>query len=134
MPSYQKYQSGAYETIGNYHPSAADNANSTQVVVRAPHKGTLLAAYYVPTASINSETAARAYYIINGGSAGTGTTILASQAATASKLAFTPISLTTQASCSFSASDVITFQTSKSSNASKAMAAGVIQIDWRFER
>ncbi len=138
MPSYQKYTPGVYETSVTFMDSAASSANSTYAVRRAPHKGTLLAAYYIPTASKDSAvTVERDIYIVNGGSAGTATTILASKAAaTASFAAFVPQALTTQASCSWSASDVLEFQSASAAVGSDAIAypGGIVQLDWRFER
>lgn len=138
MPSYQKYTPGCYEAAVRYIGSVASSSNSSIVIQRAPHKGTLLAAYYIPTASKDSAvTVERAIYIVNGGSAGTATTILASKAAaTASFAAFVPQALTTQASCSWSASDVLEFQSASAAVGSDAIAypGGIVQLDWRFER
>ncbi len=137
MASYQKYMPGAYWTQQTYVGSVASHSNSTAVVMRAPHKGTLLAAYFIPEASINSAgtgTKYRYYSIVNGGSAGTATTQLAVNGGTASMAAFVPYSMTTQASCSFSASDVVLFQTASASVSNVQTQPGTLQIDWRFER
>jgi len=129
---------GVVATVVGQVSSVASNATDTgQPICRCKNAGSVLSAFFIPSASqAGSATNYRTPKLINMGSAGTGTTVIASitalSASTGSVIANTAKAMTmttTAADYTVAAGDILAWYTTKSGDGI-AINAGDVQIDF----